>query len=128
MTASITVDKPGKYWLQVTDKFACIGKDTIGISLKDCMEGLYIPTAFSPNRDGKNDVFKPLIFGNIVFFEWIVYNRYGEKVFSSSLPGKGWDGMYKGTEQAVGAYTWQCRFRIAGQPQQTKSGTVMLIR
>jgi gliding motility-associated-like protein len=128
MTASITVDKPGKYWLQVTDKFACIGKDTINISLKDCMEGFYIPTAFTPNRDGKNDIFKPLIFGNIVFFEWVVYNRYGEKVFSSSLPGQGWDGMYKGTEQVVGTYTWQCRFRIAGQPQQTKSGTVMLIR
>jgi gliding motility-associated-like protein len=128
MTASITVDKPGNYWLQVSDKFSCIGTDTVSISLKDCMEGFYIPTAFSPNRDGKNDIFKPLIFGNLVSFEWIVYNRFGEKVFTSSLPENGWDGMYKGTVQGVGAYTWQCRFRIAGQQQQTKSGTVMLIR
>jgi hypothetical protein len=77
----ITVDQPGAYSLQVTDYNLCTATETVMVTLKQCMTGFYIPNAFSPNNDGRNDVFKPMIFGNVISYSFLVYNRWGQKVF-----------------------------------------------
>src|SRR5207244_7923422 len=64
VTRRITVE-PVNYWLQVTDNNNCKGTDSIKVDIKKCIEGLYVPTAFTPNHDGKNDVLKPFLFGKI---------------------------------------------------------------
>ena len=59
--------------------------------------GIYVPNVFSPNNDGNNDYFQ--VFGNlgpIVYFDVIVFDRWGEKVFESQDPQFKWDGKYKG--------------------------------
>jgi gliding motility-associated-like protein len=68
------------------------------------MKGVYIPTAFTPNNDRKNDVFRALLFGDAEFFELSIFNRYGEVVYQSKDFRKGWDGKYKGMIQETGVF------------------------
>jgi gliding motility-associated-like protein len=59
----------------------------------------YAPNAFTPNHDGKNDLFRPLIYGNVLQYKFIVYNRWGQQVFASTQLMQGWDGTVGGTLQ-----------------------------
>jgi gliding motility-associated-like protein len=125
---TLTVTTPGRYILTAKDNNNCTGKDTLDIAGKDCMLGVYIPTAFTPNADTKNDVFRALVFGPVLDFQLQVYNRYGQLVFSSSNPLTGWDGRFKGLPQETGAFIWQCRYALAGKKAVLEKGTVLLIR
>ena len=127
-SSSIKITQSGVYWLQATDQFNCTGTDTIHVKSEVCMEGLYIPKAFSPNGDGKNDVFRPMIFGNVVQFEWTIYNRFGQAVFASKNPSQGWNGSVKGIAQNSGAFMWHCKYQLAGKAVQMMSGSVLLVR
>lgn len=124
----IDVAEAGQYWLQATDINHCIGTDSINISKKQCLEGLYVPTAFSPNNDASNDGFAPRLFGNAIYFDFTVYNRYGQTVFSSNSQATKWDGTFKGKAQPSGTYVWICNYQLAGKMHQIKKGTVVLIR
>jgi gliding motility-associated-like protein len=65
-----------------------------------------VPGVFSPNGDGVNDVLKPVIPG-LEKFRWFkIYNRWGNLVFETLDPDKGWDGKYKGVAQQPEAYIW----------------------
>jgi gliding motility-associated-like protein len=89
-----------------------------------------IPSGFTPNGDGLNDVFRPvgLKFQNIVEFR--VYNRWGQQLFYSNNPKVGWDGTFNGVPQDLGVYYYVI---IAGRPggdgvDVTYKGEVTLIR
>ena len=125
---SIKINQPGLYWMQAIDQYNCKGVDSVTVFTKDCMEGIYVPTAFTPNNDGKNDIFKPFIFGNIVHYEFTIYNRFGQIVFTTTNPFNGWDGNLKGIQQNAGGFTWICRYLLLGKTDQVKSGSVVLIR
>jgi gliding motility-associated-like protein len=124
---SVTIAKPGTYWLEVTDDSSCVGTDTIVVAKKDCMEGFYIPNAFTPGGVS-NSLFKPLLFGNILQYEFGIYNRWGQLIFQSNQPGAGWDGTYRGAPLTPGVYAWYCRYALDGESPQVKKGTVILIR
>jgi len=126
--ASISVTQPGIYWLQATDLNHCTGTDSLLVQPRECLRGLYVPTAFSPDGNSYNDNFKPQLFGTVLLYQLEVYNRYGQLVFSTSNLSEKWDGSYKGAAQPTGTYTWLCRFRLAGQTEQLKRGTVVLLR
>jgi gliding motility-associated-like protein len=125
---SLVVTKPGQYWLEVIDENKCAGRDTVLVNQKDCLKGLFVPTAFTPNGDGRNDVFKALLFGNIRSFELSVFNRWGQLVFRSNDPMKGWDGRFGGNNQNTGTYVWVCKYQLGEEPLKTERGTVVLIR
>lgn len=125
---SIAVSKAGIYTLQVTDSHQCVGADTIVIGTKDCLVGFYVPGAFSPNHDGNNDLLRPLIGGLLAEYHFMVYNRFGQPVFSSRDATQGWDGYFHGEPQGAGVYVWICEYRFEGQPRKTEKGTVLLIR
>jgi gliding motility-associated-like protein len=95
---------------------------------KDCMSGLYVPTAFTPNGDGKNDVFRPLLFGNVSQYRLTVYNRWGEVVYQTTEPQKGWDGKVAGIQQAPNVFIWTCTYQLEGEAVQNRKGSVTLIR
>lgn len=126
--ANFTVTKPGLYWLTVTDKNNCKATDSINVTSKQCLTGLYVPNAFTPNSDGKNDALKALLFGNITEFKFTVYNRYGEIVFTTSNVLEGWNGNVKGVAQNTGSFTWVCIYKLANEERQVKSGSTILIR
>jgi gliding motility-associated-like protein len=125
---SITISEPGTYWLQVKDANQCTGSDTILINAKDCINGFFVPTAFTPNGDGKNDAFRPLLFGRLVKYSFTIYNRWGQIIFKSSDIIKGWNGTYASTQQDSNVFAWSCTYQIEGQKLKTEKGTVVLIR
>ena len=122
---SLQVSKPGTYWVEVTDSNNCRGRDSIQIY--PC-EKFVAPNAFTPNGDGKNDVFKPAFYGPVANYTLAIYNRWGKMIFISRDPGKGWDGTVSGVPQPDDAYVWDCRFQFVGNKPDHKSGTVVLVR
>jgi len=127
-TSGIRTRQPGDYWLEVTDAGQCKGRDSIRVVLKDCMEGLFVPSAFTPNSDGVNDLLIPMLFGQIDNIDFRIYNRWGEIIYSSKTPGQGWNGLRNGLPQDTGMFIWICRYQLKGQPVKTEKGTVLLIR
>ena len=77
------------------------------------IEGDYIffaPSAFTPNGDGKNDVFIPKGIGiDAMTYDFYVFNRWGEQIFEAHNKDIGWDGKHKGTPVQVDAYVWLVR-------------------
>ncbi|MEO8711928.1 MAG: FG-GAP-like repeat-containing protein [Parafilimonas sp.] len=126
-TSSIIINNPGNYWLQVTDNDNCIGRDSIIVAPKNCIEGIYIPSAFTPNGDGKNDVFKPLVFEQLKAYDFSIFNRLGQMVFHSKTAGKGWDGRLNGILQPQSIFIWICTYQKEGEAPVKKTGTVALV-
>jgi gliding motility-associated-like protein len=128
ISRTIVVNARGNYWLKVTDLNGCTGVDTIAIYPKQCMYGVYFPTAFTPNRDGKNDHFKALVFGKVQSFRLRVFDRWGQLMFQTDDPVRRWDGTNKGNDLATGVFVWQCSYQIEGQDKRHEKGTVVLIK
>ena len=122
---NIRVTQPGTYWVQVTDSNNCSGKDSIQIY--PC-EKLVVPNAFTPNGDGINDLFKPSVYGTVVNYTLTIYNRWGQMIFISRDPGRGWDGTLSGVPQPEGTYVWDCEYKLLANKPDHKSGTVILLR
>lgn len=105
----------------------CPTTDTVFIKAYKGPE-FYVPNAFTPNGDSKNDVFRFVAAGMTVIHYFKVFNRYGQLVYSSTDPSSGWNGNLKGKPQTTGAYMWM----IGGQDYRgnhiTRKGTVTLIR
>ena len=103
--STYTVTSAGTYWVNVTN--ACgFGTDTINVNANTC--DVYIPSAFTPNKDGKNDVFKAFNGEGLNSFLLLIYNRWGQKVFETNNPSQSWDGNFNGQPQAIGVYVWYC--------------------
>ncbi|NTS42737.1 gliding motility-associated C-terminal domain-containing protein [Flavisolibacter sp. BT320] len=124
----IVISAPGEYWLEVKDNNGCIGKDTVRIHQADCGSGMFVPTAFTPNGDGKNDVFRPVVLGRTTSFSFAVYNRWGQPVFTTTDPSKGWNGKVASVTQQTDVYVWMCQYQFEGDIPRTARGTVNLIR
>ncbi len=115
------------YYLRVSDANGCFGLDTINVRLFKIPPGLYVPTAFTPNENGLNDVFRPIALGIKTLNYFRVYNRWGELVYSTSKIGAGWDGKYKGNRQGTSTFVWTAEaIDYTGKKFQQK-GTVVLI-
>jgi gliding motility-associated-like protein len=126
--SAITVSQPGTYWLEVTDNNNCKGKDTIAVTHKQCMEGFFIPSAFTPNQDGKNDIYRPSLFGTVVKYRFTIYNRWGEKIYETTQLQAGWNGKVAGIDTDTNVFVWTCSFQFAGQKEEMRKGSFTLIR
>jgi len=105
----------------------CHGRDTITIYV-DIGGKVFVPSAFTPNGDGVNDVFRV---GHITFQavqEFRVFNRWGEEVFHTIDPREGWDGTWKGQPQEMGTYFYLIRLGYPDGSAETYQGDVTLIR
>ncbi|WP_214070033.1 gliding motility-associated C-terminal domain-containing protein [Mucilaginibacter sp. dw_454] len=90
-------------------------------------DGIFVPNAFTPNGDGKNDIL--YVYGtNIKSVSLWIYDQWGELQFKSATQGSGWDGTYKGTAQPVGVYVYYVEATMNDGQLITKKGTVTLIR
>jgi gliding motility-associated-like protein len=67
---------------------------------------IIVPSGFTPNNDGQNDVLRPLPFGIKEFKYFSVYNRYGQLVFKTNRAGEGWDGTIQGQPQPTGVFVY----------------------
>ncbi|MBL7706102.1 MAG: gliding motility-associated C-terminal domain-containing protein [Taibaiella sp.] len=89
-----------------------------------------MPNAFSPNGDGKNDVFRPVfkIDRAYTIDHFTVYNRYGQLIYTTSNMNSGWDGYYKGRLQDQGVYYYIVKISFMDGTEKTLKGDVTLIR
>lgn len=125
---SVTVSEAKLYLLRATDNDGCVGNDSIRVSLKDCPNKIFFPSAFSPNGDGRNDLFTPFVEGRLLEYRFTVYNRWGQVVFATTDYKKGWGGYLNSVPQNTGAFVWLCQFRFSNEEKKTMKGTVLLIR
>ncbi len=95
-----------KYTLQVKSLAGCIAQDTIHVTVYKVLPDLYVPDAFTPNGDGKNDIFKPIPIGIKKLNYFKVYNRLGQLIYSTTVQKRGWDGTFKGQPQDPGVFVW----------------------
>ncbi|MEO7047562.1 MAG: gliding motility-associated C-terminal domain-containing protein [Ferruginibacter sp.] len=119
---------PGNYLLNVMDINGCVGIDSINILSKDCSPVFFVPNAFTPNNDGLNDIFKPIISGHVEQYKFIIYNRFGQQIFSSQKINEGWDGTIRGKPQDTGTFIWTCSYKFRNEKNEFKKGTMVLIR
>ncbi|MBP6455219.1 MAG: gliding motility-associated C-terminal domain-containing protein [Chitinophagaceae bacterium] len=112
------------YYVKVDNEFGCGSNDSVTIFVTNAM----IPNAFTPNGDGKNDIFKFIVTNEYVTLENLsIYNRFGEKVFETNTPDYGWNGTYKGKNSDVGTYFYLLNYKI-GKRKFTEKGDITLVR
>ena len=87
-----------------------------------------MPTAFSPNGDGHNDIFEAILRPGAEVLLFHIYNRWGEKIYDQEGTGAGWDGTYRGVAQPMGVYTYFITVRSASGVQESRQGNVTLLR
>jgi gliding motility-associated-like protein len=98
------------------------------VNFEKCNFDPFLPNAFTPNGDGKNDVFRAHYFNPPGRFDLQVFNRNGLEVFASLDPAVGWDGTFKGIRQPSGTYLWIVRYTDKSNIEHTMKGSVVLIR
>jgi gliding motility-associated-like protein len=87
-----------------------------------------VPSGFTPNGDGKNDLARPITPGIAQLKYFIIFNRLGETIYTTSVIGEGWDGTYKGQNQAPGTYIYQAEGLDFRGNTIFRKGTIVLIR
>ena len=118
---------PTLYIVNGIDSNGCANSDSIQVNI-DYRDNLMVPSAFTPNGDGRNDVFR---ITNITFqkiLEFRVFNRWGQEIFSTTDPKGGWDGTWKGTPQDMGTFSYLIRVAYPDGYVETYKGDVTLIR
>lgn len=123
-----TVTQAGLYSVKVENSCG-IATDSIKIDFQNCSCKFFVPNAFTPGKDGKNDLFRPkyqCLFSN---YAMKIFNRWGQLIFASQKINDGWDGSFHGQLQPSGGYVWIITYKdeLTGKPM-SKSGTLILIR
>ena len=90
---TVTYTKEGYYYptLIIENVFGCFDTLTIPVYVQPAV---YVPNSFTPNEDGKNEVFLPSV-ATFIDYEFMIFNRWGEQIFTTSDPKQGWDGKGK---------------------------------
>jgi len=115
------------YMLTATTAQGCIGTDFINVKLYKVDPDLYVPTAFSPNGDGLNDVLKPILLGMKELHYFKVFNRWGKLLFSTTQKDTGWDGKFNGKAQDAATYIWMAEgVNYKGELREKKGYTILV--
>ncbi|MBL7825592.1 MAG: gliding motility-associated C-terminal domain-containing protein [Saprospiraceae bacterium] len=131
----IQPDSQGVYWVEQVYG-SCFSRDSVRIQFLPCNgeSCVLFPNAFTPNSDGSNDYFQPLIqCGEVVEMNMLVYNRWGQLVYKSNhFESSGWDGKSSDGELlASDLYFWRCTYQhlLEGQKNDViQSGEIVLLR
>jgi gliding motility-associated-like protein len=114
--------------LTVTDPFGCTGTTSTELDPTTCCNVAF-PNAFTPNGDGKNDVFRPFpqAKGFHTYHVFRIQNRWGQTVFECTNNKAEWDGTFNGVPQDMGVYFYYLKYDCGGKTLEEK-GDVTLIR
>ncbi|GAB4448007.1 MAG: hypothetical protein OHK0036_02960 [Bacteroidia bacterium] len=126
---SINVDKEGEYWVKISDKYCGTKTDTINVKFKPCNCEVLIPNAFSPNEDGKNDFFAPVLSCEYSYYNLTIYDKWNNVVFSTNNPNTKWDGKYKGNPLPEDMYVYKLEtIEKNSDKKNSRTGKIALIR
>lgn len=116
-----------KYVLTVTSPEGCVQVDSLAVKAYTGPE-FYVPSAFSPNHDGQNDLFRAIAPGVPQLDFLCVWDRWGKEVFRTSELTGAWDGTFKGQDSPVGTYVYMIQGTDYTGHKFSRKGTVTLIR
>ncbi len=115
------------YIVEIVNQIGCNTVDTVNVKLFDKIS-ILVPTAFTPNGDGKNDKLSPILVGIDKLEYFRIWNRWGVLVFESKTAKPGWDGTYNGVKQESGTFVWEAAALGIGSVLVKKEGLVTLLR
>jgi gliding motility-associated-like protein len=116
------------YEVTATDDIGCSAHDDITIKVFKTGADIFVPNAFTPNSDGRNDVIKPIYVGirQLNFFR--MYNRWGQLVFSTNVMDEGWDGRVKGKDEPTANFVFMVQGVDYTGRVVFKKGNIVLVR
>ena len=128
-----TVNLATWYYITVTNTNGCAGIDSIFVDVikkqSECFgESLFLPSAFTPNGDNRNDVYKVKSNQPLESMRLMIFNRWGEKVFESNDQNIGWDGKFNGKDAVGDSFAYYFEGRCIGGEEIIKQGNITLIR
>lgn len=95
----------GPYKVRVVDSNSCTDSASAVVAYDNCCK-VFIPDAFTPNGDGRNDKAKILFKGDFTLEKFTIFNRFGQKVFETNMLNEGWDGKFNGQMQDMGTFNY----------------------
>ncbi len=124
----VTPSQTTTYIAKAVSSEGCTAKDSITVKVTNTgINRFYVPNAFTPDGNGRNDCFGVAFWGHTDQFSFEIFNRWGQKIFSTSNVSKCWDGRYKGQLQPEGAYIYIIKAKtFCGDV--VRKGTVFLTR
>ncbi len=127
-SSRFVVESEGLYWVRATHDCGVVS-DSVFIDKCECP--IWLPTAFNPNGDDKNDEFIPKTDCKFFEYEFRVFNRWGEEMFYSEDPTESWNGMHLGEKAPAGSYTWRLIYGAEQEGNKVEDqlhGNVLLLR
>ena len=116
------------YTVRVFTQAGCYAEDNVTVTVFNGIANIWVPSGFTPNKDGKNDILRPITKGIKQLIQFNVFNRWGQLIYTTNRMGEGWDGTYKGEFQPSGAYVYEAvGIDYADKKVYTK-GTSVIIR
>ena len=118
------------YYLNVVNEFGCLSTDSITVFIKAPICDLpvvFVPSAFSPDGDGHNDILY-INGNNIIELNFVLYNRWGQKVFETNDQNIGWDGSFEGAALAPDVYGYYMQCTCDDGSQQFVKGNITLLK
>ncbi|CAN5629061.1 hypothetical protein BH10BAC2_BH10BAC2_13740 [soil metagenome] len=117
-----------RYRLMVSIENGCADSSFITVKVYKTLPSVFVPTGFTPNGDGKNDILRPIITGIQRVELFNIYNRWGQLIFTTSENGKGWNGSINGMPQQAGTYVWMVKAIDYNGAPYFQKGTVTIVR
>ena len=117
-----------EYKVRILNEAGCADSAYINVKVFATKPLIFVPNAFTPNGDGKNDKVRPIAAGMLKIEYFSIYNRWGQLVFSTQVNGHGWDGSIGGKIQTTGVYTWAVKAVDYNGKPYFQNGLVTLIR
>ena len=128
-TPRVSVSRIGTYLVRISNPEGCVLIDTARVVVR-CEPRIYIPDAFSPNGDGRNDVLD--VYGDhLSDFDLKIFNRWGEVIFHTTDMNQKWDGTYRGSSYPPMSYPYVVSFKsefFPDRPRASQRGAVLLIK
>ena len=115
------------YMIEIKTKTGCLTTDSQLVKLVKSIE-IYVPTAFTPDGDGKNDLLRPVMFGIKQLNYFRIFNRWGQMFYETKIFKQGWDGIFKNVKQEMQTLVWMIEAVGVDGKIYSKSGTTVLIR
>jgi gliding motility-associated-like protein len=117
-----------RYTVLVIDSIGCVDSAFIKVTVFKTIPYVFVPSAFTPNGDGLNDLIRPIAVGIKRINYFSIYNRWGQLLFKTSINGHGWDGRIGGVPQGSNVFVWMVSAVDYLDKPLFLKGTVTLIR
>lgn len=127
----VNIYNSGSYFIAASDTLGCKSNYTVQVSSQNCkLCDVFLPSGFTPNGDGLNDIFKGSSHCPIAEYHLVIYNRWGKPVFESTNINVGWDGKINGLLAETGTYVYTVSYKNSNTENTNKivSGTVVILR